>query len=95
MPFVQCPIDPQSALSEQGQPRWFAKHRPPVQWISGPQSLASLHVRAPVVGHSLAELSATTGGGGVPQATRTTNSVVAAVGMISRVFMRALRCERI
>jgi SAM-dependent methyltransferase len=49
---VQCAEDPQSPTSEHEQPAWFAKQRPPVQWRSAPQSFASLHARAPVVGHS-------------------------------------------
>jgi hypothetical protein len=84
VPFVQCALDPQSAVSEHGHEMRFAKHRPPVQWSPTPQSLASRHSRAPVVPHSLADVSATSGGGACPQAATTTTitrTTGAAIGM--------------
>lgn len=54
---MQWAWDPQSAVSSlvHGQPAWFAKQRPPVQWLPLPQSPESLHVRSPLVGHSFAD----------------------------------------
>lgn len=76
MPFVQCAFAPQSGVSEQGHPAWFAKQRPPVQWMSCPQSSALWHSRDPAVGQSGAGFSTMIAGLLPPQATTTTTARV-------------------
>ncbi len=71
---MQWAEEPQSPRSEQEQPTWFAKQRPPVQCRLSPQSAASLHSRAPEVGHSSPRGSATGGGASLQATTRKTTA---------------------